>query len=99
MPLLRLYPLTPDPIANSRSQELTFDPNYRRYFGGKECVEAFRSGVSQTSALVAKKDFAKLKTDFLICEEPQDEKDIWVFETAVMGYVQVRGGKLHPSQR
>lgn len=61
-----------------------------RYFGGEECFEVLREGAEATARLVEARDVSRLKQDFDLCGAGiENDKDLWVFQTNVMGNFQV----------
>lgn len=58
------------------------------YFGGWPCREALSRAVNATAAKIKSGQYAQLQRDFKTCAPIETARDVWVFETNLMGNVQ-----------
>ena len=59
------------------------------YFGGWTCREALAQAVIAVSEKIKAGEYAQLKKDFKLCDPITSPKDVWVFESNLMGNIQV----------
>jgi thymus-specific serine protease len=61
------------------------------YFGGWPCRDALARAVKVTAAKLRAQEYLRLQQDFKLCGPIETPRDAWVFETNLMGNIQVGG--------